>query len=196
MRSTLTRSNRNRSSSSFMDEDSDHTPLRSSRRRSTPVTDYSVPNSPAGAEDRDYKLWKKTIMIAYNLLSKHKQASQFFHPITEEQHPGYHNIIKRPMDLQTVKKNLENGTIRSTVEFKRDVCLMISNALMYNKKGTAAFAAAQEMWFDGLGIIDQIMDQYKPPPGQPSSCSSSSSSKEQASEKSAVKRKSLRTQMN
>ena len=184
-----------RSDSSVVDDDSD-TPLRTRRRCSlTPVTDYSVPNSPAGADDRDYKLWKKSILIAYNRLSNHKQAPQFLRPITEEQQPGYHAIVYRPMDLQTIKKNLENGTIRSTREFTRDVCLMISNAIMYNKKGSSAFAGAQEMWIEALLIIDSAMEQYKQPPGVASSCSSSSSSKEPGTEKSAIKRKSLRTQM-
>ena len=41
-------------------------------------------------------------------------------------------IMHRPMDLQTIKKSMENGLLRTTADFQRDVMLMFLNAKMYN----------------------------------------------------------------
>jgi hypothetical protein len=43
--------------------------------------------------------------------------------------------------------------IKSTVEFERDIVLMLTNALMYNKEGTETYLLALEMLED---VKDQI----------------------------------------
>lgn len=68
---------------------------RTKRRYSTPATPVdSVPNSPASSttayyeDDRDYRNWKKSVMLVYNRLATNKYASLFLKPITEDQAPG------------------------------------------------------------------------------------------------------------
>jgi len=46
--------------------------------------------------------------------------------------PDYFEVIKRPMDLATVKKNLESGMYRSIKTFADDVQLVYDNAILYN----------------------------------------------------------------
>jgi hypothetical protein len=67
--------------------------------------------------------------------------------------PGYEHVIKRPMDLGTIKKNLGSKPSRcrfkSHDKFARDVRLVFHNALVYNKadqdvKGSV-YAAAQHL---------------------------------------------------
>ncbi|POM61762.1 Histone acetyltransferase [Phytophthora palmivora] len=67
--------------------------------------------------------------------------------------PGYDKVIKKPMDLGTVKKNLGSKPSRcrfkSHEKFARDVRLVFHNALVYNKddqdvKGSV-YAAAQHL---------------------------------------------------
>ncbi|KAG8228264.1 hypothetical protein J437_LFUL006231, partial [Ladona fulva] len=138
-------------------EDHDSTPKSNIGRRrgpgSTSVTSTpgvsvdQVPHSPASSqslteEERDYRAWKKAILLVWNRLATHKYASIFLRPITNEQAPGYHNVVFRqvktilvnfmPIDLHTIKKNVENGIIRTTTHFQRDVMLMFLNAIMYN----------------------------------------------------------------
>nr|CAD7193585.1 unnamed protein product [Timema douglasi] len=63
---------------------------------STPV-DF-VPNSPAASvsdEEREFKAWKKSIMLLYNRIATHKFASLFLRPITNEQAPGYSMVVHR-----------------------------------------------------------------------------------------------------
>uniref|UniRef100_H3GQK9 Bromo domain-containing protein n=1 Tax=Phytophthora ramorum TaxID=164328 RepID=H3GQK9_PHYRM len=67
--------------------------------------------------------------------------------------PGYERVIKRPMDLGTIKKNLgvkpSRCRFKSHEKFARDVRLVFQNALVYNKadqdvKGSV-YAAAQHL---------------------------------------------------
>jgi hypothetical protein len=46
--------------------------------------------------------------------------------------PDYFEIIKTPMDLLTVKKNLDEGVYDGPEKFLEDVRLVFSNAVMYN----------------------------------------------------------------
>ncbi|XP_071560016.1 uncharacterized protein Brd8 isoform X2 [Temnothorax nylanderi] len=105
----------------------------------------SEPENEGTGEGADYRAWKKAVMLVYNRLATHKYASVFLRPITEDQAPGYHSVIFRPMDLSTIKKNIDNGTIRSTMHFQRDVMLMFQNAIMYNKHDTFIFKMAVSM---------------------------------------------------
>ncbi|KAG9446644.1 hypothetical protein H6P81_012772 [Aristolochia fimbriata] len=46
--------------------------------------------------------------------------------------PDYFNVIKHPMDLGTIKTNLESGAYSSPLAFMADVRLTFSNAMTYN----------------------------------------------------------------
>lgn len=112
----------------------------------------SIPNSPASnaqSDDheglRDYKVWKKAIMLVWRSAATHKFANVFLHPVTEDVAPGYHGVVYRPMDLSQIKKNIENGTIKTTTEFQRDMMLMFQNAIMYNSSDHDVFMMAVEM---------------------------------------------------
>ncbi|KAL8768350.1 MAG: hypothetical protein Q9209_005384 [Squamulea sp. 1 TL-2023] len=46
--------------------------------------------------------------------------------------PDYHSIIKKPMDLRTVREKLENGQYENAKEFEQDVKLIFANCRKYN----------------------------------------------------------------
>lgn len=122
----------------------------------------SKPDSPSlsttsSDEDRDYKSWKKSILLVYNRLASHKYASVFSKPITENEAPSYHQLILRPMDLSTIKRNIENGVIRTTVEFQRDMLLMVQNAIIYNKFDTPVYDMAKAMGEDMLAQMEVMV---------------------------------------
>ncbi|CAG9790430.1 unnamed protein product [Diatraea saccharalis] len=106
----------------------------------------SAPESPSASDaEREHRLWKKSVMLVYSRLCAHKYASLFLRPISDEEAPGYSAVIKRPMDLSTIRRNIENGVIRTTAEFQRDVLLMLSNALIYNSSEHSVYSMAKEM---------------------------------------------------
>ena len=117
----------------------------------------SEPENENNGETVDYRAWKKSVMLVYNRLAAHKFASVFLRPITEDQAPGYQSVIFRPMDLSTIKKNIENGTIRTTTHFQRDVMLMFQNAIMYNSHDTSWYKMAVSMQEDCLQHMQVII---------------------------------------
>ncbi|KAK9706891.1 hypothetical protein RND81_07G158900 [Saponaria officinalis] len=67
-------------------------------------------------------------------LMKHKYAKPFLNPVnpTEWGIPDYFDIIKHPMDLGTIDKNLHRNEYANVEEFEADVRLTFSNAMLYN----------------------------------------------------------------
>lgn len=150
-------------------EEEEISSIRTRRRYSTPATPIdSVPNSPASSinydEDREYRNWKKSVMLVYSRLATHKYASLFLKPITDEQAPGYHSVIHRPMDLQTVRRNIENASIKTTTEFQRDILLMFNNAIMYNKTNEVVYKMAQEMQQESIEHIQILLQAQQDTP--------------------------------
>ncbi len=50
--------------------------------------------------------------------------------------PSYPKIIKKPMDLSTMKKKLDNGEYLNAGRFWDDFKLMIKNCFTFNPEGT------------------------------------------------------------
>ena len=57
------------------------------------------------------------------------------------------------MDLSTIKKNIESGAIRSTIEFQRDITLMFFNSIIYNPTYHEVNRLAREMYAESTTII-------------------------------------------
>nr|6DBC_A Chain A, Bromodomain-containing protein 2 [Homo sapiens]6DDJ_A Chain A, Bromodomain-containing protein 2 [Homo sapiens]6WWB_A Chain A, Bromodomain-containing protein 2 [Homo sapiens]7VRM_A Chain A, Bromodomain-containing protein 2 [Homo sapiens]7VS0_A Chain A, Bromodomain-containing protein 2 [Homo sapiens] len=57
----------------------------------------------------------------------------------------YHDIIKHPMDLSTVKRKMENRDYRDAQEFAADVRLMFSNCYKYNPPDHDVVAMARKL---------------------------------------------------
>lgn len=152
---------RDRSESPYIDEESGEPAAKNKRRYSTnPIID-SLPNSPASSDDRDYRGWKKSILLVYNGLITHRYASLFTKPISDDAVPNYKEIVLQPMDLQTLKRNIDNGTLRTTLDFKRYVMVMCYNAIFYNFNDEFTCSRAKEMLTDGLALIEDIMNTWK-----------------------------------
>ncbi|KAJ7559222.1 hypothetical protein O6H91_04G074700 [Diphasiastrum complanatum] len=77
-------------------------------------------------------------------LMTHKHGWVFNAPVdaVKLRLPDYHKVIKKPMDLGTVKKKFESGQYQSPMEFAEDVRLTFSNAMKYNPKENDVHAMA------------------------------------------------------
>jgi hypothetical protein len=89
-------------------------------------------------------------------LMKHKWSWVFLNPVDVVGlglH-DYHRIVDKPMDLGTVKMNLEKGLYRSPIDFASDVRLTFTNAMSYNPKGQDVYLMAEKLlsqfdvWFN------------------------------------------------
>jgi len=81
------------------------------------------------------------------VLSDHPHEWVFNSPVdpVELGLPDYFQVIKKPMDLGTIKKRLENGCYVALEAFRCDVKLTFENAMLYNPEGSVVYNMANEM---------------------------------------------------
>ncbi|KAL8730285.1 MAG: hypothetical protein Q9166_004168 [cf. Caloplaca sp. 2 TL-2023] len=59
--------------------------------------------------------------------------------------PDYHSVIKKPMDLHTVRQNLGTGQYENAKEFEQDVKLIFTNCRKYNGPDHPIRASADQL---------------------------------------------------
>ena len=65
-------------------------------------------------------------------LMNHEDAWLFHDPVPVDDIPGYADVIKNPMDLSTVKKNLDKKVYQVVGDFLRDMTLIWENCREFN----------------------------------------------------------------
>lgn len=60
----------------------------------------------------------------------------FAAPVNPLDAPGYHKVVKQPMDCGTILNKLQSGQYSSPREFEEDMKLVWTNCSTYNPKGT------------------------------------------------------------
>lgn len=134
---------------------------------------YTSPNSPASSiinvehtdpeqikEQKEYKAWKKSILMLLREAATHKYSSLFTSPVTDDEAKGYSTVVYRPIDLTMIKKRIESGTIKTTAEFQRDIMLMFQNAIMYNSVKHEVHQMTLEMQKEILESIEDFIDHH------------------------------------
>ena len=94
------------------------------------------------------KKFQNVIGMLHSTISQHRYGNIFHNPIKKTEAPDYHDIVKRPMDLKTIKSRVKDGWITNSSEFQRDVYLMFANAMMYNRPGSEIYNMAEEMMLE------------------------------------------------
>ncbi|CAN6852508.1 unnamed protein product [Brassica oleracea] len=91
-----------------------------------------------------------------NRLEPHKFGSIFNTPVDAVKSGlhDYHTIVKKPMDLGTVKTRLSKSWYESPLEFAEDVRLTFNNALLYNPVGHDVHRMAEL-------LLSMFEDQYE-----------------------------------
>lgn len=93
------------------------------------------------------------INMVHSQISAHRYGNIFHNPIKKQDASDYHDIVKRPMDLKTIKARVKEGTIANSLEFQRDVYLMFANAMVYNRPGSEIHAMAEEVSDGCVGYV-------------------------------------------
>lgn len=73
--------------------------------------------------------------------------------------PDYLDHIKKPMDFQTMKQNLEAYRYLNFDDFEEDFNLIINNCLKYNAKDTIFYRAAIRLREQGGAVLRQARRQ-------------------------------------
>ncbi|XP_010160876.1 bromodomain-containing protein 2, partial [Antrostomus carolinensis] len=97
----------------------------------------------------------------------------------------YHEIIKHPMDLSTIKRKMENRDYHDAQEFAADVRLMFSNCYKYNPPDHDVVAMARKLQdvfeFSYAKMPDEPQDSSPPSVSAPLPGALSKSSSEESS---------------
>lgn len=87
------------------------------------------------------------------------ESLPFRQPVDPEllQIPDYYQIIKKPMDLSTIKRKLDTGQYSDPWQYVDDVWLMFENAWLYNKKNSKVYKFSTKLSEIFEGLIDPVM---------------------------------------
>ena len=118
-----------------------------------PVTDpdYRGPVQPRFLRPADQPRYNSNqlqyLSKVLKTLWKHQYAWPFQVPVDSLRLnlPDYHRIIKKPMDLGTIKKRTENLWYRSAKDCIEDFQTLFTNCYMYNKPGEDVVLMAQTL---------------------------------------------------
>jgi len=90
---------------------------------------------------------KTKCLDVLKVLQSHQHGWVFNSPVdpVELGLPDYFEVIKKPMDLGTIRKRLENGVYHTLEEFEGHVNLTFDNAMLYNPEGSVVYNMANEM---------------------------------------------------
>ena len=104
---------------------------------------------------------KMKCLEVLKVLQSHPHGWVFNSPVdpVELGLPDYFEVIKRPMDLGTIKKKLENGCYHSLEEFEGHVHLTFDNAMLYNPDGSVVYNMAKEMKSKFVGDYENLIRQ-------------------------------------
>ncbi|KAF9535567.1 Bromodomain-containing protein [Crepidotus variabilis] len=74
-------------------------------------------------------------------------ANPFYEPVDWQKLdlPTYPKIVRKPMDLSTIRRKLEGGEYPSSQDFYNDFKLMIRNCFLFNPAGTPVNLAGQDL---------------------------------------------------
>ncbi|EAN78149.1 bromodomain factor 2 protein, putative [Trypanosoma equiperdum] len=92
--------------------------------------------------ERDTSFNKNGCLVFVSRLWDLDKLGMFHHPVSAEELPDYHTVIKRPVDLSSIRDGIEKGTYATDVDVQNDVARMITNALEYNAKGSTWYQEA------------------------------------------------------
>ncbi|KIY71479.1 Bromodomain-containing protein [Cylindrobasidium torrendii FP15055 ss-10] len=106
--------------------------------------------------DPESKRFQSIITPVHHRIAQLKDGNIFQAPIRASEAPDYHDIVKRPMDLRTIKNKVKDGLITNSLEYRRDLNLLFANAIMYNRPGSSVYAMSQNMRAE----TDHVMSDF------------------------------------
>eukprot|EP00795_Rhopilema_esculentum_P000057 gene57-9664_t len=87
-------------------------------------------------------------LIFESIISKIKEVPEswpFHTPVSTKAVPDYYQIVKRGMDLQTLREEVKNGRYNTKESFLEHVTLIYSNCVLYNGMSHQLTKVAEEM---------------------------------------------------
>ena len=78
-------------------------------------------------------------------MKKHQSSWPFREPVSLDDVPDYHLVVKEPIDIKTIEKKLNNSEYRDREQFCEDILKIFRNCKIYNQPETVYFKCATEL---------------------------------------------------
>lgn len=106
---------------------------------------------------------KKQCQSIMNKICSRSISQVFYYPIDpiQDNCPNYFDIVKNPMDLGTIRKNLRNNKYTSVAEWKRDMELVWSNSILFHQKDSTIGLMALDLQKYYFELTKYLSDSYK-----------------------------------
>ncbi|XP_050437023.1 nucleosome-remodeling factor subunit NURF301 isoform X2 [Adelges cooleyi] len=97
-------------------------------------------------------------------IQAHKSAWPFMDPVDPHEAPDYYTVIKDPMDLNCIGKNVGDKKYKTLTEFIRDMIKVFDNCRFYNPRESQFYKCAEilEQFFVSKlkNFRDKLCEQY------------------------------------
>ncbi|KAJ8351447.1 hypothetical protein SKAU_G00229230 [Synaphobranchus kaupii] len=109
--------------------------------------------------------FRKLLRDICNDIAGHKYAELFLRPVNEKFAPHYYSVVKRPVDLQTLRRGVSRGVSRGGVDtletLNHQLMLMFQNALMFNNADSQVYQEARAMQREVLQHVQMLIDEVQ-----------------------------------
>lgn len=92
-----------------------------------------------------------------NYLIKHPDSWPFLCPVNKKDAPSYYKIIKKPMDLGTIRSKLNNMQYNNNDEFAADIYLVLQNCELYNPASSIEYRCGRKL----MKALEKCLYTYK-----------------------------------
>ncbi|XP_071819247.1 uncharacterized protein [Apostichopus japonicus] len=89
-------------------------------------------NSGRSMRTYDDKAWIDDCRVILSNMFANPDSTPFREPVDESELPHYRGVVDQPMDLSSVREQLDAGFYQDPIEFTKDVRLMINNSKAFN----------------------------------------------------------------
>lgn len=143
--------------------------LREASENMDTADEYEVSTPVRRTADPDaQKQFQKFITVLHTEISGHRTGNIFHKPVTKAEAPDYYDVVKRPMDLSTIKRRFaKSNEISDPIEYQRDLNLMFCNSLMYNRPNSDLHQMAKSMMVDCEKTMQEFFKTHDIPQERP-----------------------------
>jgi hypothetical protein len=111
-------------------------------------------------EKKKLKEKKKKLVEFLDRIEAIPQAEPFKYPVNLAATPGYLDVVDRPMDLSTLRKNVSQYS-SDLDSFLEDYLLIFDNCRAYNETGSPLYRAADTLTKTGRELFEEIVKSEK-----------------------------------
>ncbi|KAJ8405440.1 hypothetical protein AAFF_G00319130 [Aldrovandia affinis] len=105
--------------------------------------------------------FRKLLRDICNDIAGHKYAELFLRPVNEKFAPHYYSVVKRPVDLQTIRRGVAKGGVDTLETLNHQLMLMFQNALMFNSAESQVYRGARAMQREVLQHVQMLIDEVQ-----------------------------------